>query len=248
MGAFTKVVAAGAKLMCTAGSAPSFLLATTASGIRVEGKMVATIFDGKPFTNIPPFGTCSIKGGPCIPSMPGPWAPSFPPGADAIAAPMLPFDATLPCAMGGMIRVADCNQASLMIGGKGQAELSAGPGPEERAAMDEYEERMLDLWGTDEAKRIHEDELSRRVTTAQQDEQKARTDYEAAARKFNKSVRGLAGSAAAIAQRRQELRTIMEDAARELKRTREARERNERSLGSFRNRGALARIRTRARR
>ncbi len=58
MGIFMKVVATGAKLVCSAGSAPSRLLATSAGPIHVEGKAVATIFDGKPFTNIPPFGTC----------------------------------------------------------------------------------------------------------------------------------------------------------------------------------------------
>jgi hypothetical protein len=242
------VVAAGAKLVCSAGSAPSRLMATSAGPIHVEGKPVATIFDGKPFTNIPPFGTCAIKGGPCIPSMPGPWIPSAPVGADAIAAPMLPFGSTLPCAMGGMIHVADCNQASVLIGGKGQPELSAGPSPEEQEANDRFEERFLELWGNDEAKRIQEDELARRVVTAKEREDKARTDWLKAARAANQGVRGLAGSAAALAQRRQELKDTKEAAEREYQRAREARERSESSFGRFRSRGAILRVRTRARR
>ncbi len=220
MGAFVKVVAAGAKLLCNAGSAPSILQATTASSIHVEGKAVATIFDGKPFANIPPFGTCSIKGGPCVPSLPGPWAPSFPVGTEVVAAPMLPFNATLQCAMGGKIFVADCNQASLMVGGGDQPELSAGPTPEEREAMDEYEERFLAIWGTDEAKAVQEGELERRVDSAVEEERKAKVDLEKALRSGNDVVQGLAEVAAEVAKARyEEARKARERAEQFLRRS-----------------------------
>jgi hypothetical protein len=220
---------------------------TTASPISVEGKAVATIFDGKPFTNVMPFGKCKVTGSECIPMMPGPWAPAFPVGVSAIAAPMLPFDATLPCAVGGVIRVTDCNQASMMIGGQGQPELKPGPTPEERAASDKYEQFLIDLVDSDEARRIQEDELSRRVTTAQQDEGKAKADLDKAARALAKSFRGLAGGAANIAQRRQELRDIHRNAEANYRRAREARDRAETTFNGFRNRNAI-RVRTRARR
>ena len=202
MGAFVKVVANGARLMCSAGSAPSMLQATTASSIQVEGKAVATVFDAKPISNIPPFGTCSIKGGPCVPSLPGLWGPSFPVGTEAVAAPMLPFNATLQCAIGGKIFVADCAQAALMIGGGDQPELSAGPTPEEREAMDRFEERFLQLWGSDEAKDLQAEELKRRVDTAKEKERKAKVDLEKALRSGNKMAQGLAEVAAEVAKAR----------------------------------------------
>jgi hypothetical protein len=247
MGAFVKAVAAGAKLACSAGSTPSILTPTSAAPISVEGKAIATIVDGKPFTNILPFGACAITGAPCVPMMPGPWVPSFPVGVEAIAAPMLPFDAVLPCAVGGVIRVTDCNQSSMLIGGQGQ-ELSAGPTPEQREASDRYEQFLIELSGSDGAKRIQDEELSRRVTTAREDETRAKADWEKAARAVGSLARTVGGSAAGIEKRRQELRDTMKIAEDNYRRAREARERTETSVGGVRARAALGRIRTRARR
>jgi hypothetical protein len=247
MGAFMKVVAAGARLACNAGSTPSVLTPTTASPITVEGKAVATIFDGKPFTNILPFGTCKIKGGECVPMMPGPWVPSFPTGVSAVSAPMLGFDAVLPCAVGGLIRVTDCNQASMLIGGPGQPELKPGLTPEQREASDRHEQFLIELSGSDEARRIQEEELARRVTTSKDDESRTKADLDEAARQLAKAGRGFGSSAAGIEKRRQELRDLWRVAQLNHKHAREARERAESSFNTFRNRAAI-RTRTRGRR
>jgi hypothetical protein len=244
---FMKVVAAGAKLECDKGSTPSILMPTTASPITVEGKAVATIFDGKPFTNVMPFGKCKVTGSECIPMMPGPWAPSFPVGVSAIAAPMLPFDATLPCAVGGVIRVTDCNQASMMIGGQGQPELKPGLTPEEREASDKHEEFLINLTGSEDAKRIQADELARRVTTAKDDEARAKADLDKAVRDLGKAARGFGGGLAGIEKRRQELRDVWRSAEANYRRAREARDRAETTFNGFRNRGAI-RTRTKGRR
>jgi hypothetical protein len=138
-----KAVAFGAQLLCSAGSCPSVLLPTTAPTVVIEGKTLATIMDFSPIKNIPPFGTCSLQGGkPCLPVLPTPWTDTLLGDIHTVNAPVLPVNSTLQCAIGGLIHVNDCNQASLSVGvyDPDRPRLSEGPTPEEQRAEHEREE------------------------------------------------------------------------------------------------------------
>lgn len=88
-------VCGGAMLQCSFGMAPSSLMVLPQNKVtNVMG--LANIMDNKPMVNIMPFGMCSSMANPtvasataaalgvltpmpCIPVIPGPWAPDRPP-------------------------------------------------------------------------------------------------------------------------------------------------------------------------
>jgi hypothetical protein len=108
------VAATGAKLQCPMGSTASRLVASNALTIKVENKLLATINDSKPIKNIPPFGVCTITGGPCMPLLSTPWLGSI--GMMfGVTTPVLPADSKLPCAAGGIITITDSNQSTVWV-------------------------------------------------------------------------------------------------------------------------------------
>ncbi len=90
-----KLVANGAKLKCSQGSAPSTLTVLPANGSSADEQPTATVMDNVPMTNIAPFGMCNTQANPqvasataaaqgvltpmpCVPVIPAPWSPGSP--------------------------------------------------------------------------------------------------------------------------------------------------------------------------
>ncbi|MFO0903641.1 MAG: DUF4280 domain-containing protein [Pirellulales bacterium] len=78
-----KLVAMGAMMMCSSGTAPSSLI--VAPPTVTSDMPTANILDNIPITNIPPFGTCNVLTAaasgvptPCVPAIVAPWAPGSP--------------------------------------------------------------------------------------------------------------------------------------------------------------------------
>jgi hypothetical protein len=123
-------VCTGAMMQCSFGVAPSTFVATP--------KMVTTsymdagnIMDNKPIANIPPFGMCQSMANPtvasataaalgvltpmpCVPNIPGPWAPGAPTVLVANQ-PALNNTSKLMCAYGGVIQISMAGQTTEMI-------------------------------------------------------------------------------------------------------------------------------------
>ncbi len=113
-------VTGGAMLMCSFGMAPSALnVLPTARAM--SAMPLATIMDNVPMVNILPFGMCTSLANPtvasataaamgvltpmpCIPVIPGPWAPGCPQVLVG-GKPALNNTCRLTCAYGGIIQV-----------------------------------------------------------------------------------------------------------------------------------------------
>ncbi|MCE5286144.1 MAG: DUF4280 domain-containing protein [Pelosinus sp.] len=98
----------GATLECNKGSTPSRLDMPCSHGVYREEKPQVNILDFKPKVNIMPFGSCSIKGGPCVPET-APWVD----GKDDVLVeeqPALLSKSTTSCAVGGKIRIVEDGQ------------------------------------------------------------------------------------------------------------------------------------------
>jgi Domain of unknown function (DUF4280) len=107
-----KVVVEGAVLQCTCGSKPSQLTVTSQTTVQIETRKAATVEDKNPGVNVPPFGTCQVLGGPCVPAFPGPWLPGSTSMLQITSrAALLPTD-VLPCSVAGQVRVVDPGQTS----------------------------------------------------------------------------------------------------------------------------------------
>src|SRR5947207_6870020 len=77
-----QAVVQGATLQCTCGSAPSKLMVTSQTQVKIGNMLAATVMDNVLATNIPPFGTCTVlttaasgTPTPCALAAAGPWAP-----------------------------------------------------------------------------------------------------------------------------------------------------------------------------
>lgn len=83
-------VVQGANYICSMGTSPGVLFVTSQQALKIEGKMVATIKDSAPMSNISPCGMCTSSANPtvasataaalgvltpmpCIPSVSGMW-------------------------------------------------------------------------------------------------------------------------------------------------------------------------------
>ena len=123
-------VCMGALMQCSFGVAPSSLVVLPANKV-LTVTPDANIMDNKPIVNIPPFGTCSSMSNPvvaaataaalgaltpmpCIPVIPGPWAPGSPTVLIANM-PALNSDSKLMCAYGGVIQITNPGQTTVMI-------------------------------------------------------------------------------------------------------------------------------------
>lgn len=113
-------VCQGAILSCSFGMAPSVLNVLPTARV-VSATPLACIMDQVPMVNIMPFGMCSSMANPtvaaataaalgaltpmpCIPVIPGPWAPGSPTVLIG-GKPALNNSSKLTCAYGGMIQI-----------------------------------------------------------------------------------------------------------------------------------------------
>ncbi len=62
------LVAVGANLMCTMGTAPAPIKVTSQSKVMTQGKPAATIQDAAPMSNVGPFGMCTSLANPAVAS------------------------------------------------------------------------------------------------------------------------------------------------------------------------------------
>ncbi|HEU4323895.1 MAG TPA: PAAR-like protein [Roseiflexaceae bacterium] len=220
-----KAVAAGAQLRCSVGSTPSVLIATSAVTVVTEGKVLASVMDHVPIANIPPFGVCSITGGPCVPVLPAPWTPSLT-GLVTVSAPILPFNSTLLCAVGGQIMVADCNQNSITMG---EDRPEAKPwSAEQQAASDAIRQGYVDLFPKSEAAKQFQQDLKTRQQTARQDMKAAERTLDRAEDELEKA-RERGGNPQEAQQRVQDAKRNYEEKQRDHKKAGKAGSQREQS-------------------
>jgi len=108
-------VVEGATIKCDKGTTPSFLIATTALFVEIEGKQVATIADHLPVFNVLSFGICSMTQKPCFPVTPLPWQPGgigIPTGSRF---PILPKNSILGCVLTGVIEIQNAAQSTVFV-------------------------------------------------------------------------------------------------------------------------------------
>lgn len=126
------VAVTGAQCMCSFGTAPCSLQATSQTTVLVEGKPVATIQDVQPYVNLKPFGMCTSLANPAVASataaalgvltpqpctlLPaGAWIPSNP-KVMAGGCPCLTNEATLVCGLGaGTIKITVPGQMKVLV-------------------------------------------------------------------------------------------------------------------------------------
>ncbi|MBO5092767.1 MAG: DUF4280 domain-containing protein [Lachnospiraceae bacterium] len=126
------LVVTGAQCMCSFGSAPSSLQATSQTTCLGEGKPIATIKDMQPYINLQPFGMCSslanpavaaataaalgvLTPQPCTMVPAGPWTSSNP-KVMAGGCPCLTNEATLMCGLGaGTIQITVPGQTKVLV-------------------------------------------------------------------------------------------------------------------------------------
>lgn len=122
----------GAKCMCSFGTAPCSLQATSQTTCLEEGKTVATIQDMQPNVNLQPFGMCTslanpavaaataaalgvLTPQPCTMVPAGTWIPANPKVMIG-GVPCLTNEATLMCGVGaGTIRIMTPGQTKVLV-------------------------------------------------------------------------------------------------------------------------------------
>lgn len=122
----------GATCMCSFGTAPCTLQATSQTTCLEEGKTVATIKDMQPNVNLQPFGMCTslanpavaaattaalgvLTPQPCTMVPAGPWVPANP-KVMVGGAPCLTNEATLMCGLGaGTIKITVPGQTKVLV-------------------------------------------------------------------------------------------------------------------------------------
>ena len=121
----------GALLACTFGAAPSAMVVLPKNKMMSSNMPAANIMDNVPMVNIMPFAMCSSPANPtvaaataaalgvltpmpCVPVIPGPWAPGAPTGMLGNM-PVLNNTSKLMCAYGGVISVNMPGQMTEMV-------------------------------------------------------------------------------------------------------------------------------------
>lgn len=119
----------GASILCTMGTSPGSILATSQQKILMNGMPVATIRDVAPITSITPCGMCTSLANPtvasataaalgvltpmpCVPAPIGVWT-----GGSAVSAegiPCLTNGSTLVCSYGGSISIVSPGQGTVL--------------------------------------------------------------------------------------------------------------------------------------
>ncbi|MGH2457996.1 MAG: DUF4280 domain-containing protein [Chloroflexota bacterium] len=124
-------VCMGAMMQCTFGVAPSSLIVLPQNRVLTSKVPAATIMDGKPIVNVPPFGMCSsianptvaaattaalgvLTPMPCVPVTPAPWAPGSPTVLVG-GVPALNLSSKLMCTWGGVISIVSPGQMTHQI-------------------------------------------------------------------------------------------------------------------------------------
>lgn len=125
-----QAVCMGAMLQCTFGAAPSTLVVLPANRV-LTTTPTATIMDGKPIVNVPPFGMCNSPSNPmvaaataaalgvltpmpCIPVTPAPWVPGSPTVLIGNM-PALNNSSKLMCSWGGVISINNPGQTTVEV-------------------------------------------------------------------------------------------------------------------------------------
>lgn len=105
------VVCQGDVCACDQGQATTCLTVTSQTLLSNSGRLVATIMDCAPVTNIAPFGICQqltkLASGtptPCVPQPVEPWKPGAKRGF-VLELPVLTATSTLRCGVGGQITI-----------------------------------------------------------------------------------------------------------------------------------------------
>ena len=128
----SKLVAAGATLSCTMGTAPSTLSVLPGRQVLSEQQAVATVQDCQPNVNVAPFGLCQSPSNPqvaaataaamgvltpqpCLPVIPAPWTPGSPTVVVQQQA-ALTADSRCSCQWGGVITINAPGQQSTEVG------------------------------------------------------------------------------------------------------------------------------------
>ncbi|MEY6433728.1 DUF4280 domain-containing protein [Thioalkalicoccus limnaeus] len=121
-----KLVVSGASLSCSQGLSPGSLITTGQASSKARDKLVATIMDFAPLTNITSFGMCNTQSNPavaaattaangahtpapCIPAVASPWTS----GSSRVSLngmPALTDDSTCQCSYGGQVSIDDPGQ------------------------------------------------------------------------------------------------------------------------------------------
>lgn len=126
-----QLVAGGAQLLCTFGTAPSALNVLPMAMTNAGGPPAASIMDNKPMVNIPPFAMCTSLSNPqvasatsaamgvltpmpCLPNIPAPWVPGSP-TVMVGGNPALNNASKATCAFGGVISVVLPGQFTVMV-------------------------------------------------------------------------------------------------------------------------------------
>lgn len=104
-------VVMGARLECSLGVTPSFLMVPVPKGLTFKNKIAATKLDMVPMMNILPFGACKLSAPPrpCVPIPAGPWMKAHP-KVTASGINVLTTDSCLMCACGGKISIKSSGQ------------------------------------------------------------------------------------------------------------------------------------------
>lgn len=123
-------VVTGATFLCTMGTAPGQLIATSQATIRIAGRPAATIADAAPISNLGPCGMCTSMANPavssataaalgvltpmpCIPAPAGGWICS---GTPLLSGqPMLTTDGSITCIYGGSISILNPAQTTTRV-------------------------------------------------------------------------------------------------------------------------------------
>ncbi len=128
-----QLVVLGAKASCSFGASPATLAVLPAGKLNQGGgKLLATVQDFAPVTNLATFGMCSTQSNPavaaatsaalgtptpapCIPATTSPWSP----GSATVTIggkPALTSDSKCNCTYGGVISITDPGQTSVKTG------------------------------------------------------------------------------------------------------------------------------------
>ena len=117
-------------MQCSFGVAPSTLVVLPANRV-LTGTPAATIMDGKPIVNVPPFGMCNSPSNPqviaataaalgvltpmpCVPVTPAPWVPGSPTVLIG-GIPALNNTSKLMCAWAGVIQITNAGQLTVDV-------------------------------------------------------------------------------------------------------------------------------------
>jgi hypothetical protein len=125
-------VCTGATLQCSFGGAPGVLNVLPVNRTLAGNMPAATIADSAPMVNIAPFALCQSPANPvviaataaklgvftpmpCVPATTAPWIPGGAPTVMIGEMPALDAQATLICMWGGVIKVVQPGQVSVLV-------------------------------------------------------------------------------------------------------------------------------------